>query len=78
MKGFEIGPTTTPCTKGIWMWSQPIEIDRNTVLLIIDTEGLYSVQRDLHIDLKIFSLSILLSSMFIYNQLGHIDEAAIE
>lgn len=28
--------------------------------------------------MKIFSLSILLCSMFIYNQLGHIDEQALE
>jgi len=43
MKGFAIGPTTMPCTKGIWIWSEPIDLDRDTVLLIIDTEGLYSV-----------------------------------
>lgn len=43
MKGFEIGPTTMPCTKGIWIWSEPIELTNDTVLLIVDTEGLYSV-----------------------------------
>jgi hypothetical protein len=43
MKGFAIGPTTMPCTKGIWMWSEAIELDENRVMIIIDTEGLYSV-----------------------------------
>jgi len=28
--------------------------------------------------MKIFSLSVLLCSTFVYNQLGHIDERAIE
>ncbi len=47
MKGFAIGPTTAPCTKGIWMWSEPIELPNNTVLLILDTEGLNSVGNSL-------------------------------
>ncbi|KAM3144212.1 hypothetical protein pb186bvf_003674 [Paramecium bursaria] len=77
-KGFAIGPTTQPCTKGIWLWSQPINLSDNTALLIMDTEGLNSVQRDINVDTKIFSISLLLSSMFVYNQLGHIDERSIE
>lgn len=47
-------------------------------MLLIDTEGLNSVQRDQTIDMKIFSISILLSSIFIYNNIGHIDESALE
>jgi hypothetical protein len=46
-------------------------------MVVIDTEGLYSVQRDIEVDMKLFSLSILLSSMFVYNQLGHIDENSL-
>ena len=45
MKAFAIGPTTNPCTKGIWMWSEPIELIKDTVLLILDTEGLNSVRK---------------------------------
>jgi hypothetical protein len=30
------------------------------------------------IDIKIFSISLLLSSMFVFNQLGHIDEQSLE
>ena len=45
MKGFEIGPTTNPCTKGIWIWDNPIPLPGkdDTVMLILDTEGLNSV-----------------------------------
>ena len=78
MDGFAIGPSTIPCTKGIWIWSEPVKVNEDTYMLIIDTEGLNSVQRDINIDIKIFSLSILLSSVFIYNSIGHIDERALE
>ena len=128
MRGFAIGPTTNPCTKGIWIWSDPVELDSKTVMLILDTEGLFSVrkwrigykvkkdaqiniiiiyqsinqlytlyrytntwncdkkyfiptsfstsylERDQTLDMKIFSISLLLGSMFVYNQIGHIDE----
>lgn len=77
MQGFKVGPTTNPCTKGIWIWSKPIYLNEDTVLLILDTEGLNSISRNNTIDSKIFSLSILLSSLFVYNQLGHIDEQSI-
>lgn len=42
MTGFAIGPTTVPCTKGIWIWSQPIILE-NSAIVIMDTEGLFSV-----------------------------------
>ena len=44
MKGFAIGPTTMPCTKGLWIWGEPIKISEDTVLIIMDTEGLNSVR----------------------------------
>jgi hypothetical protein len=34
--------------------------------------------RNCNLDAKIFSLSILISSLFIYNQLGHLDEKSLE
>lgn len=47
-------------------------------MFILDTEGLNSVERDQTIDIKIFSISMLLCSMFVYNNIGHIDEVALE
>lgn len=44
----------------------------------MDTEGLNSPDRNNDVDYKIFSLSILLSSTFIYNQIGHITEESLE
>jgi AraC-like DNA-binding protein len=44
----------------------------------MDTEGLGSTQRTASCDLQIFSFCILLSSLFIYNSMGAIDEQAID
>jgi hypothetical protein len=33
-----------PCTKGLWIWGKPVDIDSETVLIIMDTEGLNSVR----------------------------------
>jgi len=75
---FEIGPTVNPCTKGLWIWGQPVELEPGFNLIFIDTEGLGSTQRTATCDMQIFSLCILLSSLFIYNSMGAIDEMAIE
>jgi hypothetical protein len=44
----------------------------------LDTEGLNSCDRDQQLDVKIFTLSILLSSYFIFNCMTAIDETALE
>lgn len=66
-KGFDIGSTVQACTKGIWMWNKPIQMAPNHDALLIDTEGLLSTERSTNLDAKIFSLSILLASCFIFN-----------
>ena len=80
--GFGVGPTINPCTKGLWMWGAPIktrtEDGQPLTLLIIDTEGLGATDEDDNHDNKIFSLAILLSTCFIYNSTGSIDENAIQ
>ena len=79
--GFEIGPNITSCTKGLWIWGNTIKLqNRNIEVLIIDTEGLASAFEDRNesIDMIIFCLSLLLSSLFIYNSMKNIDESAIE
>jgi hypothetical protein len=75
--GFEIGPSVNACTKGIWLWGSPVKF-RNKQVLLIDTEGLGSPERDQTIDMIIFSISVLISSTFIYNSMGSIDEQALE
>uniref|UniRef100_A0A7S4SEG1 GB1/RHD3-type G domain-containing protein n=1 Tax=Alexandrium monilatum TaxID=311494 RepID=A0A7S4SEG1_9DINO len=76
--GFEIGPSVNPCTKGLWIWGQPVQIEPDFHCIYIDTEGLGSTQRTASCDMQIFSLCILLSSYFIYNSMGAIDEQAVD
>jgi hypothetical protein len=42
-------------------------------VVVMDSEGLGSTEEDINHDLQLFSLTLLLSSMFIYNTLGAID-----
>ncbi|KAL7211753.1 hypothetical protein ACSBR2_014588 [Camellia fascicularis] len=80
--GFQVASTHRPCTKGLWLWSAPIRrtaldgTDYN--LLLLDSEGIDAYDQTGTYSTQIFSLAVLLSSMFVYNQMGGIDEAALD
>ncbi|XP_010916022.1 uncharacterized protein [Elaeis guineensis] len=80
--GFQVASTHRPCTKGLWMWSAPIKrtaLDGSEYnLLLLDSEGVDAYDQTGTYSTQIFSLAVLLSSMFIYNQMGGIDEAALD
>ena len=80
--GFTVAPTFKPCTKGIWIWSEPFIINNKNCpnqfpCFLIDTEGLGAYVEEINHDSKIFLIAILISSLFIYNSFGAIDETAI-
>jgi len=79
--GFGVGPTINPCTKGMWVWGRPVQgttpEGEPLQVLIMDTEGLGALDEDSNHDVRIFSLAILLSSYFLYNSVGSIDESAL-
>lgn len=62
------------------MWSAPLNSlsDDNMPIIVIDTEGFGAFDEDHNHDVRIFTLSILLSSFFIYNSVGSIDENSIQ
>jgi len=64
------------------MWSAPIKrtaLDGTEYsLLLLDSEGIDAYDQTGTYSIQIFSLAVLLSSMFIYNQIGGIDEAALD
>jgi Guanylate-binding protein, N-terminal domain len=81
--GFGVGPTINPCTKGLWIWSKPIEVEKQSgeppfKVFIIDSEGIGAFNEDQNHDTRIFLLALLLSSYFIYNSMGTIDENALQ
>ena len=81
-RGFGVGPTFRPCTKGIWIWSEPIIISNSNCskpfpCFLIDTEGLGAYIEEINHDTKIFLIAVLISSLFIFNSFGAIDEISI-
>ena len=79
--GFGVGPTINPCTKGLWIWSESVQgtsQDGEPVnVLVVDTEGLGAFDETENHDVRVFTLAILLSSSFIYNSMGSIDETSL-
>ncbi len=64
MNGFKVNQNT----KGIWIWGKPIELTDDTYLIVIDSEGLHSQDKNKENDKKIFTLLSLMSTMVIYNR----------
>ncbi|KAM5267232.1 guanylate-binding protein 1-like isoform 1-T3 [Hipposideros larvatus] len=78
-KGFSLGSTVQSHTKGIWMWCVPHPEKPNRTLVLLDTEGLGDVEKgDNQNDSWIFALAILLSSTFVYNSMGTINQQAMD
>ena len=76
---FPLGSTVQSATKGIWIWITPHPKDSGKVLVLLDTEGLADPEKgDATHDAKIFCLALLLSSTFVYNSKGTIDNNALQ
>lgn len=77
--GFPLGSTVQSATKGIWIWITPHPKDSERILVLLDTEGLADPEKgDATHDAKIFCLALLLSSTFVYNSKGTIDNNALQ
>ena len=77
--GFEISSKLNSCTRGIWLWDTPRQKpNSSSKIIFIDSEGTNSIDLSTKIyDSKIFALIVLISSLFIYNTNGNIDEKSI-
>jgi hypothetical protein len=76
--GFGVGETVQACTRGIWMYKNFMSEDAGTPLLVLDTEGIDALDAENEHDVRIFALSVLISSIFVYNSMSHLDEAAVQ
>jgi hypothetical protein len=77
---FQVDPSVNACTRGLWIYSEPITIEKDGEVFdiyVMDSEGLGGVDKNQNYDMKIFTLTVLLSSFLVFNQVGVIDEAAI-
>ena len=71
-----VGNTTASCTTGLRFFPQLQNLDGKPTL-VFDSEGLNSVEKGRTHDLKVFTLSMLLSQTVIYNCVTAIDESAM-
>jgi len=78
---FKVASTHRPCTKGLWLWSKPIPRSArdgtNFHLVLLDTEGIDAFDQTGRYSTQVFCLAVLLSSLFVYNQMGPIDESSL-
>jgi hypothetical protein len=84
--GFKVDPSVTACTQGMWIWSQPVYVQKDNkyiffigrlilyIFFMKDTEGCNSTNRTKNHDSKIFALSMLISNLYIFNTFGCIDD----
>lgn len=78
-KGFGVGNSVQACTKGLWVYKHWFPTsDPNKDVLFIDTEGIDALDANDTHDVRIFTLALLLSSAFLYNSVGAIDETAMQ
>ncbi|XP_060575072.1 guanylate-binding protein 4-like [Ruditapes philippinarum] len=76
--GFALGDMIESKTKGIWVWCKMHPTMSDTVLLLLDTEGLGDVEKgDPSHDNKIFTLATLLCNCLVYNMKGAFDNEAV-
>ncbi|CAG7822959.1 unnamed protein product, partial [Allacma fusca] len=81
-KGFSFRNGMDRTTDGIWMWTRPFiikksESDSPIAILVMDTEGCFDPYSNDQEQSSIVGLSLLLSSCFIYNDSGLINENTI-
>lgn len=76
--GFGVGDTVQACTKGLWIYKKWFTTESGKDVLLMDTEGIDALDADDTHDVRIFTLALLLSSMFMYNSVGALDETAMQ
>lgn len=73
-KVFGLGNSFDPKTMGMWMWVVPEKYRDNTgkefTVVLLDSEGIDAVESQVVNDHAILILSVLLSSVLIYNSVG--------
>ncbi len=70
---FQVGNTVNACTRGLVLMKQVLEAKNNKhnnlAFLVIDSEGIGNPNSNINADSKIFLLSLLLSSLFVFNSM---------
>ena len=76
--GFGLGHTLDAQTAGIWIWLRQHPKNPNTVVCLVDTEGLDTPHIQQSYNWMLSSLTLLISSVFLYQSKSTIDSSATE
>lgn len=71
---FTVGSTTKACTEGLWMWGAGDTTGDGTSIIFMDCEGFGSTEADRTRDSKLMALCIMISSVFMLNTKGVLNE----
>ena len=78
---FKVCPTINSCTKGLWISRQVIKSEcpdsEDMDVIVIDSEGFGAMEETEAYNNRILLFALLLSSYFIYNSVGTIDEKSL-
>lgn len=74
---FAVSNTTEPCTKGIWLHVLPQDPDTGKTMILLDLEGLDSLEQDSNFDAQLFCLGVVFSSAFVLNTVGVIKNSSL-
>lgn len=74
---FETSGTVGACTSGIWMWGSTPRSANEPVYLLVDCEGSGNSANNRDHDSRLFAIAMLMSSYFMYNSKGVIDDPSL-
>jgi len=85
-EGFTLGTFSQKGTDGIWLWSELIKLnpEHDFETLVLDMEGIdlsnwdTLSENDKNLKMKLLTLALLLSSMFLYNSIGPVTDKAFQ
>lgn len=80
-ENFRVDAKVEACTRGFWILADPITIEKDGNIIdvyFMDSEGLGGIDKHQNYDIKIFTIALLISSFFVYNSIGVIDEVALD
>ncbi|XP_078389765.1 guanylate-binding protein 2-like isoform X2 [Cetorhinus maximus] len=78
-KGFPVGPGNKPPGRRMWMWCLPHPHRGDQRLVILDVDGLETKEQgDDSTETRICVLALIISSIFMYNSKGGVDQQALD
>lgn len=75
---FQTSGTVNACTSGIWIWASSSRFSsEEPVYILVDCEGSGNTANSKDHDARLFAVAMLMSSYFMYNSRGVIDETSL-